>query len=196
MVASRAGSSPEASGLRMQIYEYIRAHPAAHILEIAQAFDITHPTVMYHLDLLADEGYVLSSIWGKRRVHFDTGAHFNAWEREILAILAVEEARAIVDLIAARPGTFPREIAQQLGVSDTTVKRYVPEALRLGIITEIEGGFRRRVAISRTFVKRATALLAKVPDGSAAARRLEALAPGTPAARVAGSADVESPVRR
>lgn len=178
----------------MQIYDYIRAHPAAHILEIAQAFDITHPTVMYHLELLQDEGYVLSSIWGKRRVHFDTAAHLTAWEREILAMLAVDEARAIVELIAARPGTFPREIAQQLGVSDTTVKRYVPEALRLGIISEIEGGFRRRVAISRTFVKRATALAEKVPERSLAAHRLAVLAPRAPEP-VARKSSVEAALR-
>lgn len=169
--------SNEAPSLRMQIHEYIREHPAAHILEIAQAFDLTHPTVMYHLDLLADEGYIVSSLWGKRRAHYDTAAHFAAWEREILAVLAIDEARSIAEFIAARPGTYPREIAQKLGISDTTVKRYVPELLRLGVISEIDGGFRRRLAIAKGFAKRGGQLLQKVPESSNSVDRLLALIP-------------------
>ncbi len=179
--------------LRMQIHAYVRGHPAAHILGIAQAFDLTHPTVMYHLELLTDEGYIVSSLWGKRRVHFDTAAHFTSWEREVLALLAVDEARAIVEFIAARPGTYPREIAQTLGVSDTTVKRYVPELLRLNAIAEVDGGFRRRLALSRSFSKRAAQLAEKIPTGSVAGERLGTLVPDLPR-RVPETA-VEEPTR-
>lgn len=168
--------SPPEDNLRMRIYQYIREHPAAHILEIATAFDLTHPTVMYHLELLEDEGYLVSSIWGKRRVHFDTQAHFNAWEREVLALLAQNEARAIVEHVAAQPGTFPREIAKVLGISDTTVKRYVPEILRLGMVTE-EEGFRRRLSLSKSFEKRAGELLTKIPAGLTAHERIVTLVP-------------------
>ena len=182
----------EASNLRMEIHAYIRDHPAAHILEIAQAFDLTHPTVMYHLDLLADEGYIVSSIWGKRRAHFDSAAHYTSWEREVLALLAVDEARSIVEFIAQRPGTYPREIAQELGVSDTTVKRYVPELLRLGMVSEVDGGFRRRLALSRSLAKRGAALLEKTPPKSTGARRLHALVPRAPAAEGRASKDIYS----
>jgi predicted transcriptional regulator len=166
--------------LRMQMYNYIREHPAAHILEMAQAFNLSHPTVMYHLELMQDEGYLVSTLWGKRRVHFDTQAHFNAWEREVLALLAQNEARSILEHIAAQPGTFPREIAQVLGVSDTTVKRYVPELLRLNLVTE-EEGFRRRLSLSRNFEKRGAQLAEKLIPGTQAWHRLAALLPASDA---------------
>jgi predicted transcriptional regulator len=161
--------------LRMQMYDYVQRHPAAHILEIAAEFRLTHPTVMYHLAVLDDEGYVLSTIWGKRRVHFDTQGHFTVWEREILAILALDEARAILDHVATRPGTFPREIARELRISDTTVKRYVPELLRLHVLQEEEGSFRRRLRVSRSFKKRGLALLDKLPADARPAPYLEAI---------------------
>lgn len=161
--------------LRMQMYDYIQRHPAAHILEIAEAFKLTHPTVMYHLAVLDDEGYVLSTLWGKRRVHFDTQGHFTLWEREILAILALDEARAILEHVATHPGAFPRQIARELGISETTVKRYIPELLRLHVLQEEEGSFRRRLRVSRTFKKRGRSLLEKLPADARPAPYLEAL---------------------
>jgi DNA-binding MarR family transcriptional regulator len=163
------------SPLRMQMYDYIQRNPAAHILEIAERFGLTHPTVMYHLSLLEDEGYVLSTLWGKRRVHFDTQGHFNLWEREILAILALDEARSILEHVGTHPGTFPRQIARELGVSETTVKRYVPELLRLYVLQEEQGSFRRRLWLSAGFRKRGKNLLAKLPVDARPAHHLEAL---------------------
>lgn len=164
-----------AAPLRLQIYDYIQRNPAAHILEMADRFSLTHPTVMYHLGLLEDEGYVVSTIWGKRRVHFDTQAHFNLWERETLAILALDEARAILEHVATHPGAFPRQIARELGVSETTVKRYVPELLRLHAVQEEQGSFRRRLWLSPSFRKRGRALADKLPRDAKARVHLEAL---------------------
>ncbi len=164
-----------AAPLRMQMYEYIQSNPAAHILEMADVFQLTHPTVMYHLSLLEDEGYVLSTLWGKRRVHFDTQAHFTLWEREVLAILAINEARAILERVATHPGTFPREIARELGISETTVKRYVPELLRLHVLQEEEGSFRRRLRLSRVFRRRAALLKQKLAADARPVVHLDAL---------------------
>lgn len=161
--------------LRMQMYDYIQRNPAAHILEIAERFELTHPTVMYHLGVLEDEGYVLSTLWGKRRVHFDTQGHFTLWEREILAILALQEARAILEHVATHPGAFPRQIARELGISETTVKRYVPELLRLYVLQEEEGSFRRRLWVSASFKRRAANLLQKLPHDARPRPHLEAL---------------------
>lgn len=169
-------SATQSTPLRMQMVDYIQRHPAAHILEMAEAFKLTHPTVMYHLAVLDDEGYILSTLWGKRRVHFDTQAHFTMWEREVLAILALDEARAILEHVATHPGTFPREIARELGVSETTVKRYVPELLRLHVVQEEEGSFRRRLRLSRAFKKRAAALVEKLPADARPLPHLRALA--------------------
>jgi predicted transcriptional regulator len=165
----------EKTPLRLQMYEYVQRNPAAHILEMADHFELTHPTVMYHLSLLQDEGYVLSTIWGKRRVHFDTQGHFTLWEREILAILALEEARMILEHVATHPGAFPRQIARELGISETTVKRYVPELLRLYALQEEEGSFRRRLWVSASFRRRAANLRAKLPHDARPHPHLEAL---------------------
>ncbi len=175
---SRLGVKVEASAaapLRMQMYDYIQRNPGAHILEMAEAFGLTHPTVMYHLALLEDEGYVVSSIWGKRRVHFDTQGHFTLWEREILAVFAIKEARAMIEWVSTHPGTFPREVARELGISETTVKRYVPELLRLHVVQEEDGSFRRRLRISRVFKRRGLVLLGKLTVDARPRANLEAL---------------------
>lgn len=161
--------------LREQMHAYIQRNPAAHILEMAERFDLTHPTVMYHLAVLEDDGLVLSTLWGKRRVHFDAAGHFTLWEREILAILALHEARAILEHVATHPGAFPRQIARELGVSETTVKRYVPELLRLHVLAEEEGSFRRRLWLAKTFRRRAANLLAKLPADARPAPHLAAI---------------------
>lgn len=175
---SKSGNTPvteDARPLRLQMYDYIQRNPAAHILEMADQFRLTHPTVMYHLGVLEDEGYVLSTLWGKRRVHFDTQGHFTLWEREILAILALNEARAILEYVATHPGTFPRQIARELGISETTVKRYVPELLRLHVFQEEQGSFRRRLWLSAGFRRRGAALMEKLPADARAGHHLGAV---------------------
>lgn len=160
---------------RLRLYEYIRRNPAAHILELAEFLGYAHPTVMYHLRLLEEDGYVVSVLWGKRRVHFDADARLNAWEREVLALLALEEASAILARIATHPGTFPKELARDLGLSETTIKRYVPEFMRLQAIQEEQASFRRRLWISPTFRRRGRTLLSKLPPEARPVPRLLAL---------------------
>lgn len=175
VASARADAPPRPTPLRLQMYDHIQRNPAAHILEMAERFELTHPTVMYHLSLLEDEGYVVSTLWGKRRVHFDSQAHFNLWEREILAILALDEARRILEHVATHPGAFPRAIARDLALSETTVKRYVPELLRLYALQEEQGSFRRRLWLSASFRKRGKALLDKLPADARARHSLAAL---------------------
>ena len=173
--------------LRTRIYRYVQGHPATHILEIAAAFRLAHPTVMYHLRILEDEGYVISSTFGKRRAVYDTAAHFSAWEREILALLHMPEAWSIVEYVATHPGSFPREIAERLGISETTAKKYTPELMRLGVV-DAETGFRRRMRLSPGFVERGVRLVQRLAPDLAVAHRLlgvlPALAPSTEASQV------------
>ena len=166
----------ETEDLRTRIHKYVQRHPATHILEIAAAFRLAHPTVMYHLRILEDEGYVLSSTFGKRRAVYDTGAHFTAWEREILALLNMPEAWGIVEFVAAHPGAFPREIAERLGISETTAKKYTPELVRLGVV-DAASGFRRRLTLSDAFVTKAQKLLARLGADAPATHRLRAVLP-------------------
>lgn len=159
----------------MRMYEYIQRNPAAHILEIAHVFGFAHPTVMYHLEVLEQDGLVLSLLWGKRRTHFDARARFTSWEKEMLAILALEEASAILAQVAASPGTFPKELARDLGLSETTIKRYVPALLRLHALQQEEASFRRRLWVSPSFRRRGRALLEKLPPDARPVAQLAAL---------------------
>jgi len=174
-VELRVEAKDEKVPLRSQMLAYIQRNPAAHILEMAERFSLTHPTVMYHLALLEEDGLVASTLWGKRRVHFDAAGRFTLWEREILAILALDEARAILEFVATHEGAFPRQIARELGVSETTVKRYVPELLRLNVLSEEEGSFRRRLWLAPSFRRRAAALVDKLPADARPAPHLTAI---------------------
>lgn len=162
--------------LRTRIYRYVQRHPATHILEIAAAFRLAHPTVMYHLRILEDEGYVLSSTFGKRRAVYDTQGHFTAWEREVLALANMAEAWGMVEYVAAHPGAFPREIADRLAISETTAKKYTPELVRLGIV-DASTGFRRRLTLTEAFVDRSAKLLARLPADLPVAHRLRGVLP-------------------
>ena len=174
-VGAAAEGAEAQAPVRMRMYDYVRRNPAAHILEVAHAFGFTHPTVMYHLRVLEAEGHLVSEAWGKRRVHFDARARFTAWEREILAILALDEASAILERVATHPGTYPKELTRDLGFSETTVKRYVPALRRLHALVEEEASFRRRLWLSPTFRRKGRALLAKLPADARPVARLGGL---------------------
>lgn len=158
--------------LRMRMYDYIQRNPACHILEMAHHFQLSHPTVMYHLSVLTRQGLVQSAIVGKRRTHFDVRARYTAWEREVLALLALDEPRALLLRVVERPGTYPRELARDVPMSETTIKRHVPELLRLHLVQAEEANFRRRLWVAPTFRRRAPLLLAKLPPESVAASTL------------------------
>lgn len=178
-------------GLRRRLYEYVQAHPGAHILEMADALQLSHPTVLYHLRILEDEGYVQSAAGGKRRCAFDTQAHFNAWEREVLMLLQSEAGR-VFEYVAEHPGSFPRELAARLGISETTVKRAVPELLRLGLVAE-ETGFRRRLRLASSFADDVAPILARLAPGDLR-MRLTAILARERARRDAETAQAEAEV--
>ncbi|MHB8586172.1 MAG: winged helix-turn-helix transcriptional regulator [Thermoplasmatota archaeon] len=160
-------------GLRARIYEWVQGHPGVHVLELAEALQLSHPTILYHLRILEDEGYVQTVVAGKRRCVFDTQGHFNSWERDVLVALQSEAGR-VLELVLEQPGTFPRELAHTLGVSLTTVKRALPELTRLHLI-QASTGFRKRLSVDATFLDRAPSLLQKLPAGEARVK-IEALA--------------------
>lgn len=174
-LGAQAEEGGEAAPVRVRMYDYVHRNPAAHILEVAQVFGFTHPTVMYHLRVLEAHGHLTSRAWGKRRVHFDARAGFTGWEQEILSILALDEAGAILERVATNPGTYPKEMARDLGFSETTIKRHVPELRRLNAILEEEASFRRRLWISPTFRRKGRVLLTKLPPDARPVARLGAM---------------------
>jgi DNA-binding MarR family transcriptional regulator len=161
-------------------------------LELAEALKLSHPTILYHIGVLQDEGYVQTAEWGKRRCMFDTQAHFTAWERGFLMLLDSEAGR-VFEYVSAHPGTFPREIARRLGVSETTVKRAVPELLRLGLLRE-ERAFRKRLHVNGDFLDRAEALAARMPPAETRLR-VEAIVAGERARLAAEEAAVQERLR-
>lgn len=167
--------APAREPLRLRVYDFIQRNPGCHILQMARHFRLTHPTVMYHLGVLHRQGLVVSDLVGKRRAHFDARCRYTAWEREVLAVLAVGEPLAILHRVAAQPGTFPRELARDLDVSENAIKRHVPNLLRLNLLQCEEGAFRRRLWVSPTLRRRGPALLARLPPGAPQASHLGVL---------------------
>lgn len=111
-----AALSPPARGrARARILRLIREEPGIHNRSIARSLALSRGTTSYHLHLLERRGIVVADPAGRYRRYFaasDPRIHHKA----AIHLLRHPTARAIAELVAARPGLIQKDLCQALGL--------------------------------------------------------------------------------
>lgn len=129
---------------RQLIYQFLIFHPCCNMRKVASELKMSPPTVKWHLDKLADGGYVSSSMVLNKKVYYPT---MMIPEGDMVAILeAVNRDKVGLTFlsIVENQGSTQGEIAKGMGVSTQSVRGYISLLERLGLITTIVDGRHRR----------------------------------------------------
>jgi predicted transcriptional regulator len=135
---------------RRAVYESVVAAPGLSIQDVARRSAISHSTAAYHLERLSSAGLVVATSDGNKVRYYRNGGRFTEAERRLLPVLENAETVRVLETVMGNPWTYRAEIAQQLGVTATTVNWHLKRLFGCGVLSE-----RREGRNAYLFVERA-----------------------------------------
>lgn len=163
---------------RKLIFDAVCATPGLGVHEISKVAGVSYSTATYHLERLIAAGMIVMTPDGNKLCYYKNGGAFSESERRILPLLKNEEAAKLFEAILAQPGTYRAALAEQLGVTATTINWHLRRLRDAGLVDETRAGrsahlFARVEALRPTFL----ALASKVePSEPSIAEKLRAYA--------------------
>jgi DNA-binding MarR family transcriptional regulator len=126
----------EKSGLsrRGTIYEYIRAHPGAHVRGIANDLGFATGDLQYHLSWLERHGYVETRKNGFYRFVYPSKM-FSEKQEVLLGVLSQETPREILLSLLLEASVNQGELAKSLACSQPTISWHMERLVGLGVVS-------------------------------------------------------------
>jgi DNA-binding MarR family transcriptional regulator len=115
------------------VYEYIRAHPGAHVRGIANDLQLATGDLQYHLRWLEKHGLVKTRRSGFYRFVYPTMV-FQERHEVLLGVLTQETPREILLSLLHDPGMTQGDLARSLGHSQPTISWHLERMMRTGLV--------------------------------------------------------------
>ena len=136
VVQSRRQRERAMTGMRRDIFEYIKYNPGEHLSNIMHEFDMSPSSTTYHLARLEKIGKVLSHKDTKfKRYYAKVDGVFGGGElrnaiggqeyKQIVSALKSDSAAKIVRYIMENPGCTQKEISKDIGINPSTVNWHI-----------------------------------------------------------------------
>jgi DNA-binding transcriptional ArsR family regulator len=122
--------------MRMRIYDLVARQPGVTIQEVAREVGLSAPTVRYHITMLEKNELITMLDQGNKLMLFRNRQEFNAHDRELVALLRSPEAMKVYEVIAAKPWILRKELAEELGISRTSVNWHLRTLQRCALVDE------------------------------------------------------------
>lgn len=134
---------------RHDLYQQITANPGAGTAELCELMDSSRGRLRYHLDVLIREDKVAAVDYRNRARHFARNKRYTTLEKRIFASLRDETPGAILTLLLRSPGATRNDIAEELGLSGTTILQHMQQFEAEGIVFINRKGRSFRYRLSR-----------------------------------------------
>ncbi|HLE97794.1 MAG TPA: winged helix-turn-helix transcriptional regulator [Candidatus Thermoplasmatota archaeon] len=118
---------------RKRIFEHVRARPGLHLRAIARDLGLPLGTALYHLDCLVGVELVAVRRDGRYK-RFFTRHDLGRREKDYIAVLHHAVPRRVLAVLLRRGKRTQRELAQEVGVSRSTLSFHVTSLVRQGIL--------------------------------------------------------------
>jgi len=121
---------------RGEVYGYIKANPGEHYNSIKKALAMKNGTLVYHLQTLEREEFVVSVSDGRYKRFYPKGMRIPK-EKDI-TLNRIQEI--ILEIINENPGITQRDIAAEVGLSGATINYHIGVMLRAKVIDVLKKG--------------------------------------------------------
>lgn len=120
----------------------VRAHPGIHESQLAREMGLRHTHVQYHLRVLSEAGILETRRFGGLKCIFELGRHSPA--EKASAMTERGRSREVLLAVGASPGIAQRDLARQLGMSESSIKWHLDRLEGAGLVrTERARGAKR-----------------------------------------------------
>lgn len=163
---------------RKIIFDAVCSMPGLGVHEIGRIARVSYSTATYHLERLVAAGMIVMTPDGNKLCYYKNGGAFSESERRILPLVKNEEAAKLFEAILRAPGTYRAALAEQLGVTATTINWHLRRLREAGLVDETRTGrsahlYARMDSLRPTFL----ALASKVEEAEpSTAKRLRVYA--------------------
>jgi len=133
---------------RAAVYAWIVEQPGIDISAIASALGMHRETLRYHLGMLESAMKII--VLRDRGIvrYYENHGRYTLLERKVLRHLRNPTGKAMLFVIAARPGITQSGIAEHFGITAPTVRWYIHRFRADGIVTEQREGKYTRYSLS------------------------------------------------
>ncbi len=136
VMKSRKHRDRNLTGMRRDIYEYIKHNPGEHLSNIKYEFDTSPSTITYHLGLLEKDNKIIGHKDTKfKRYYANVDGVFGGGDlretihgleyKDIVSALKSDSAVKIVRYIMEHPGCTQKAIAKDVGINSSTVNWHI-----------------------------------------------------------------------
>ena len=121
------------------VYEYIRAHPGAHVRGVANDLHLATGDLQYHLFWLEKHGLVKTRRVGFYRCVYPTMV-FQERHEVLLGVLTQETPREILLSLLHDPAVTQGSLARSLAHSQPTISWHLERMMRAGLVSKKKTG--------------------------------------------------------
>lgn len=125
---------------RKVIFDAVCAQPGLGVHEVSKLAGVSYSTATYHLERLVGAGMIVMTPDGNKLCYYKNGGAFTESERRILPLIKNEEAVKLFEAILTQPGTYRAALAEQLGVTATTINWHLRRLRDAGLVDETRTG--------------------------------------------------------
>lgn len=125
---------------RKRIHDFLDKTEMAHLRQIQRALGIPIGSLTHHLDVLEDEGLVVSVRRAGHRVFFLAEDTDSRDELERVALLADPTRRSVAELLRERGSLSQKELSEAVGVTQGTISRHLSKLHEAGLVQIVENG--------------------------------------------------------
>jgi predicted transcriptional regulator len=115
------------------VYEYIRAHPGAHVRGIAKVLHLATGDLQYHIFWLEKHGFVKTRRSGFYRFVYPAMV-FQEGQEVLLGVLTQETQREILLCLLHDPTITQGGLARSLGHSQPTISWHLERLMQTGLV--------------------------------------------------------------
>jgi len=131
-------SADDASETRGAIVGYLAATPGAHFSKLRDDLQLGTGETQHHLRRLEDDGTVEHRRDGEYKRYFPAG-RFSPFEQRALGYLRRETPRRMLVMLLREPSASGGEMADDAGVSRSTVSKYATKLESAGLLARTDG---------------------------------------------------------
>jgi len=125
---------------RLSIYEFIKASPGTYFSEIVEKMGLDRGTVRHHVKTLEALNKVEVYKDGRKMRYFQNNSTYNDEEKKVISALQNNTNQRIISEILNGNCNTNITLAQEIGVSRSTISWYVGNLKEIGLINEAKKG--------------------------------------------------------
>lgn len=123
----------------MQIFDYIRRNPGAHLRQIKRELNLAMGVLQYHIYRLQKEGRIISKRTGLYKRFFPNFV-FGESQKEILSVLSQETEREILLFLLQNPWATQNDIVRFANITPATANWHMKRLLKSGLVVDKHEG--------------------------------------------------------